>query len=114
MNALSLYHDLKARGVILEADGEHLRVNAPAGAATEEDKAALREFKPALLKLLSGKEESMEDRGDGRRFKSRRSKYPGYTSLYDPINNEWHDFPTKDCFPSIVAEANRRKKGGAA
>lgn len=114
MNALSLYHDLKARGVILEADGEHLKVNAPAGVVTEEDKAALREFKPALLKLLSKTEESAQDRDDSRHFKTRRSKYPGYTSLYDPIHNEWHDFPTKDCFPSIVAEAGKSNRGGAA
>ena len=106
MNVLGLYHDLKARGVILEADGcESLKVNAPVGAVTEEDRAALRELKPELLKLLSGTEESPEDQGDGRRFKIRRSKYPGYTSLYDPVHDEWHDFPTKGCFPSIVAEA---------
>ncbi len=114
MNTLSLYHDLKARGVILEADGEHLKVNAPAGAVTEEDKAALRELKPSLLKLLSNTEETVETRGEGRHFKTRRSKHPGYTSLYDPIHDEWHDFPTKDCFPSIVAEAREQKKGGAA
>jgi hypothetical protein len=29
VNALKLYHDLKARGVILEAQGEHLKVDAP-------------------------------------------------------------------------------------
>lgn len=114
MNALSLCHGLKTRGVILEADGEHLKLNAPAGAVKEEDKASLVEFKPARLKLLSGTEESTEDRGDGKHFKTRRSKYPGYTSLYDPINDEWHDFPTKDCFPSIVAEARVQKKGGTA
>ncbi len=34
MNALSLYHDLKERGVILQADGERLRVDAPAGVVT--------------------------------------------------------------------------------
>ncbi len=112
MNALKLYQDLKERGVVLEASGGNLKVNAPAGALTEEDRTALRESKPALLKLLSRTQES--DEGNDRRFKSRRSRYPGYTSLYDPVHDEWHDFPTKDCFPSIVAEANKRKRGGAA
>jgi hypothetical protein len=53
VNALRLYHDLKARGAILEAQGERLKVDAPAGVLTEEHKAALNEFKPKLLKLLS-------------------------------------------------------------
>ena len=53
MNARSLYHDLKARGVILEAQGEYLKVDAPAGVVTEEDKSALVEFKPTLLRFLS-------------------------------------------------------------
>ena len=76
--------------------------------------AALGGFKPELLKFLSRTEEGAEDRSDDRHFKSRRSKCPGHTSLYNPIHKEWHDFPTKDCFPSIVAEAGKRNKGGAA
>jgi hypothetical protein len=52
VNALSLYHDLKQRGVVLKADGEHLLVDAPTGVVTEEDKSALLEVKPVLLKLL--------------------------------------------------------------
>ena len=116
MNALMLYHDLTKRGVRLEADGDRLRVDAPAGVVTEDLKAALSEAKPVLLRLLSrwvAKEEPRRD--DGRRFDAMRSKHPGYTSLYDPIEGEWHDFPTKDCFPSIVALVDRRrKKGGTA
>ena len=42
MNALSLYHDLKARGVILEAQGEYLKVDAPAGVLTEEAQGGSR------------------------------------------------------------------------
>lgn len=112
MNALSLHHDLKKRGVILTADGDKLKVSAPAGVLTEEDRDSISESKPTLLKLLS-RQASQEPEDDGRRFKSRRSKYPGYTSLYDPIQDEWHDFPTQDCLPSIVAEANL-KKGATA
>lgn len=112
MNALSLYHDLKSRGVILEADGEHLKVDTPAGALTEEDRAALLKAKPALLRLLSQAAQENED--DGRRFDARPSRYPGYTSLYDPIEGVWRDFPTKDCCPSVVALADRRKRGATA
>jgi hypothetical protein len=40
---------------------------------------------------------------------------PGWVSLHDPTTGEWHDFPARDCFPSIVEEANgKRRKGGAA
>ena len=35
VNALSLYHDLKVRGGYLEAQGKHLKVDAPAGVVTE-------------------------------------------------------------------------------
>ena len=109
MNALSLYHDLRERGVIIEAQGEYLKVDAPAGVVSEEDNAALVEFKPFLLKFLS-RNAVRASETNGRRFEARRSS-PGYTSLYDPVYGEWHDFPTKDCLPSIVAETDRRKKG---
>jgi hypothetical protein len=110
VNALSLYHDLRERGVIIEAQGEYLKVDAPAGVVTEEDKTAVLEFKPILLRFLSRNAVRAPEE-NGRRFEARRSRHPGYTSLYDPVYGEWHDFPTKDCLPSIVAETNRRKKG---
>jgi hypothetical protein len=110
VNALSLYHNLKERGVILEAQGERLRVDAPVGVVTEEDRAAMVEFKPTLLKFLS-RIAARERKDNGQRFVARRSRYAGYTSLYDPVHGEWHDFPTKDCLPSIVADTERRKKG---
>ncbi len=114
MSALSLYHDLKRRDVRLEADGDKLRVDAPAGVLTAEIKAALSGAKPALLRLLSCEEAKEQPQYDGRRFDARPSRHPGYTSLYDPLHDEWHDFPTRDCYPSIVELANRRRKGGAA
>ncbi len=113
MKALSLYHDLKKRGVNLEADGQHLKVDAPAGVLTGSDRAGLVEFKPVLLRIISRQATPAEPEDNGRRFDARRSKYPGYTSLYDPIHNEWHDFPTKDCYPSVVALADRKRKKGA-
>lgn len=112
MNALTLYHDLKTRGMLLEADGEKLLVDAPAGELTAQDRATLTEFKPILLKFLSHTE---QPRDDGRHYEAKPSRHPGYTSLYDPTRNEWYDFPTHDCFPSVVEEASgRRRRGGAA
>jgi hypothetical protein len=101
VNALMLYHDLKKRGVLLVTDGEMLRVDATLSELTDEDRTALAEFKPLLLRFIAGRPQD-----DGRRFEVRPSRYPGYTSLYDPASDEWHDFPTRDCFPSIVEEAN--------
>jgi hypothetical protein len=114
VNVLALYHDLKKRGVLIEADGENLKVDAPAGVLTAEDKAALRDAKLALLRFLSREPEG-EPADDGCRFDARPSKHPGYTSLYDPIEGRWHDWPTKDCYPSVVTLARGgQKKGGAA
>lgn len=114
MNVLSMYHDLKKRDVRLEADGDNLKVDAPAGTLTDEDRSALVELKPVLLKFLTGARTHQEPEDDGKRFDARPSRHPGYTSLYDPVEGRWHDFPTRDCYPSIVALAGRRKKGGAA
>ena len=112
MNALKLYHDLKKRDIRLEADGENLKVDGPVGALTEQDRAALVEAKPVLLRFLAGRHREPED--DGRRFDARPSRHPGYTSLYDPIGDEWHAFPTVDCYPSVVALAGGYREGGAA
>ncbi len=112
MNALRLYHDLKKRDIRIEVTDENLKVDAPVGALTEEDRVALKQAKPALLKFLSGVQGRQEPEDDGRRFDARPSRHPGYTSLYDPTERRWHDFPTRDCYPSIVALASRRRKGG--
>ena len=53
MNVLTLYHDLKRRGVRLEADGARLIVDAPAGELSGQDRAALAEVKPTLLRMLA-------------------------------------------------------------
>ena len=113
MNTLALYHDLKKRGVLFEADGDRLKIDAPMGVLTAQDKAALKEAKPALLRFITGSRREGAD--DGRSFDARPSGHPGYTSLYDPIEGRWHEWPTKDCYPSVVALARvRRKKGGIA
>jgi len=109
MNALKLYHDFKARGVILEAQGEHLKVDAPAGVITEEDRAALVEFKPKLLKFLS---RSHEEPQEGPEHESvARWAGPGLVKIRDPFTGEWHEWPAAKCLPGVVAEADRRRKG---
>ncbi len=109
MNALSLYHNLKARGVVLEASGEHLKVDAPAGVVTEADRAALVELKPILLKFLSRTPEEEPMRESKARWSG-----PGLIRIRDPFTNEWHEWPAAKCLPGVVAEADRRRKGGAA
>lgn len=106
---------MKKRGVRLEIDDERLVVDAPAGQLTESDKAKLAEFKPQLLKLLSKRSAPAEKLcNDKRRFDAKPSRYPGYTSLYDPVEGEWHDFLTKDCYPSIVELANKKRRKGVS
>ena len=106
MNALSLYHDLKERGVILEAQGECLKVDAPVGVVTEEVKTALVEFKPTLLELLSRSPEEQPLRESKARWSG-----PGLIRILDPFTGEWHEWPAVKCLPGVVAEANRRRKG---
>jgi hypothetical protein len=115
MNVLKLRSDLRERGVLLEADGDNLKVDAPAGALTDEDKAALVEAKPILIRFLARMAGPDEPEDDGRCFDAKPSRHTGYTRLYDPVEGRWHDFPTRNCYPSIVELARkRRSKGGAA
>jgi hypothetical protein len=109
VNALDLYHDLKARGVILEARGEQLRVDAPADVLTEEYKAALVEFKPKLLKLLTRSVEMPQQAP--KRESVARWAGPGLIKIRDPFTGEWHEWPAAKCLPGVVAEADRLRKG---
>ncbi|MEJ7873297.1 MAG: hypothetical protein WKF67_13645 [Rubrobacteraceae bacterium] len=119
MNALALYHNLKKRGVALEAAGDSLKVDAPAGVLTDEDRAALLELKPILLRFLSCKaapEEPESAYKDMPRSKARWAG-PGSVKLFDPIEKVWHEVPSSMCLPGVIAEADayrKRRKGGAA
>jgi hypothetical protein len=118
VNAKVLLDELRGRGVNVETDGEHLLINAPFGVITEELKATLGELKAQVIGILTFERRILKHKpkqDDGRRFRARPSRHPGYTALYDPVNDEWHDFPTRECFPSIVGEAkDKLRKGGAA
>jgi hypothetical protein len=111
VNALGLYHDLKERGVILEAQGELLKVDAPAGALTAEHRAALKEFKPKLLEFLSRPAERPQEAPE--RESTARWAGPGLVKIRDPFTGEWHKWPAAKCLPGVVAEADRLRKGGA-
>ena len=110
MNSLSFYHGLKARGVILEAQGGLLKVDAPAGVLTQEDKAALVEFKPKLLKFLTHPREEPQEAPE--RESVARWAGPRFIRIRDPFTGEWHKWPAAKCLPGVVAEADRRRKGG--
>jgi hypothetical protein len=105
VNALSLYQNLKKRGVILQARGEHLKVDAPVGVVTEEDKTALLECKPVLLEFLSQRPEEKPLRDSDARWSG-----PGLIRILDPFTEEWHEWPAAKCLPGVVVEADRRKK----
>jgi hypothetical protein len=113
MSAKALLEELRGRGLELGADGDRL-LYRPKHLVTSGLLNALVEHKPSLLKLLEWERRKLEE-ADRRGFFARWSREPGWISLHDPLTGEWHDWPAADCFPSIVAEANRhRRKGGAA
>ena len=106
MNALSLFHDLKERGVIFEAQGERLKVDAPAGVVTEADRSALKEHKPKLLNLLSRPQ--AEPQEVPKRESLARWAGPGLIKIRDPFTGKWHRWPAAKCLPGVVAEADGR------
>lgn len=120
MNARILLTRLRAKGVVLELDGDNLHIDAPAGVITSELKASLVENKEALIELLERERVKLEE-ADRRGFLARYAKVPGYIALHDPLTGEWHDFPESECLPGVVesAKASSRKRraeknGGAA
>jgi len=54
MKTTVLLDQFKARGVVIEANGDRLKLTAPTGVLTDDDRAELRRLKPELLLLLSG------------------------------------------------------------
>ncbi len=108
MRTKALLEELRGRGVELVTEGGQLRYR-PTSSVTPELLDRLREHKPSLLKLLEWERRKL-DEADQRGFVARQSKEPGWISLHDPLTGEWHDFPTRDCLPSSVAEAHGRRR----
>jgi hypothetical protein len=57
MNAQALLENLQARGAALQINGAVVRVS-PSSILTDDDRALIRELKPALLELLSSNAEA--------------------------------------------------------
>lgn len=113
MTAQTLLSELRSLGVELAAEGEHLAVDAPAGVVTEDLREALTENKPKILKLLGWERRRLEQ-ADRLGCVARWSRHPWWIELHDPTTGEWHEVKASECLPGVVAEADRRRKGGAA
>jgi hypothetical protein len=112
MNASALLEDLRRRDVTLEAEGDRLHVDAPAGAITDELRAALVENKGRLLELLAREGRSLEE-ASRRGLAIRWSEYPIWIELHDPLTGDWHEVKASECLPGVIETADRyRKKGG--
>jgi len=62
---LTLIEDYGRRGITFEIDGDKLRVTAPAGTLTAEDRARLAETKPSIMVELLRIEYAQRFRGQG-------------------------------------------------
>jgi hypothetical protein len=101
VNALIFYQNLEARGVILEAQGDLLKVDAPAGVLTEADRSALKDLKPKLLEVLLRPAASAQEAPESKSVA--RWAGPGLIKIRDPFTGEWHEW-----------QADRRRKGRTA
>ena len=59
--------------------------------------------------LASRRRRKLEEAGR-RGLVVRWSEYPTWIALHDPLSGEWVEVRAEDCFPSLVEEANRRRK----
>ncbi len=112
MNASALLEDLRRRDVILEAEGNSLHVEAPAGVVTYDLRTALVENKGRLLESLAWERSKLAE-ADRRRLVIRWSEYPTWIELHDPLTGDWHEVKASECLPGGVESANQdREKGG--
>jgi hypothetical protein len=111
MNAQILLKALLSNGVVLTPEEDGLHVDAPAGVLTETLRSSLVENKEALIELLE-RERIRLRAADRRGLIIRWSAYPVWIELHDPLTGEWHEWPAVKCLPGVVAEADRRRKGG--
>jgi hypothetical protein len=112
MSLSALLEDMRRRDVTLEAEGDLLHVDAPAGVMTDELRAALVENKGRLLDLLARERNKLEKAGR-RGLAIRWSEYPVWIKLHDPLTGEWHEVRASECLPGVVETADRyHRKGG--
>lgn len=115
MTAQDLLEELRARNVRLEADGLTLHVDAPTGVLTGELRAALRENKRDLKRLLERERLRLAE-ADQRGLFIRWAREPGYVSIHDPATGEWHELAASGCPPWVLdeARAHQRRRGTRA
>lgn len=113
MNAGSLVRDLRNRGVVLEASGDLLNVDAPAGVVDEQTRELLSKNKPEIIKVLERERRRIEE-ADRRGLVIKWAKERGWITLHDPTTGGWHEVRASDCLPWVMdaANAHRRDKGG--
>ena len=64
---------------------------------------------PTFEELATKRERKLEE-ASRRGLVVRWSEYPDWIALHDPLSGEWVEVRAEDCFPSLVEEANRRRK----
>ena len=64
---------------------------------------------PSREELASRRRRKLEE-ASSRGLVVRWSEYPTWIALHDPLSGEWVEIRAEDCFPSLVDEANRRRK----
>jgi predicted metal-dependent hydrolase len=112
MSVQALLEDLRARDVSLKIDGLTLRVDAPTGVITEEERKTLQENKRTLIRHLERERLKLE-KADRRGLVIKWAREPGCIALHDPTTGEWHEVKASECPPSIVESAkahNRRAR----
>jgi hypothetical protein len=112
MNASAMLKDLRRRDVALEAEGDLLNVDAPAGTITDDVRTALVENKERLLELLARERKKLEE-AERRGLAIRWSEYPTWIELHDPLTGDRHEVRASECLPGVIETADRYpKKGG--
>jgi hypothetical protein len=70
------------------------------------EKAPLKNTREELAERRRRKLEEAGRRG----LVVRWSEYPDWIALHDPSSGEWHEVRASDCLPSLVEEADRRRR----
>ncbi len=97
----------------MEAEGERLWVDAPAGVVDERLRELLAENKLALVKLLQWERRKLGE-AERRGLVIRWARERGWIALHDPTTGEWHEVRAAECLPGVVraADADRRRGRG--
>jgi predicted metal-dependent hydrolase len=107
VRARDLLADLRAREVTLEAEGDRISVDAPAGVVDGRLRELLAENKQAIIKLLEWERRRLRE-ADRRGLVIEWSKERGWIALHDPTTGEWHEVKASECLPWVVDAANAR------